>query len=46
MYNKTKNKNKKHFCMSCLQCFSSEYIVEQRKTICLEINGLQAVRMP
>ena len=46
MYNKTKNKNKKHFCMSCLQCFSSEYILEQHKTICLEINGLQAVRMP
>ena len=27
--------------MSCLQCFSSKYILEQHKTICLEINGLQ-----
>ena len=32
--------------MSCLQCFSSEYILEKHKTLCLEINGLQAVRMP
>ena len=24
IYNKTKNKNKKHFCRYCLQCFSSE----------------------
>ena len=46
MYNRTKNKNEKHLCTSCLQCFSSEYILEQHKTLCLEINGLQAVRMP
>ena len=24
MFNKTKNKNKKYFCMCCLQCFNSE----------------------
>ena len=24
MYRKTRNKNKKHFCMHCLQCFSKE----------------------
>lgn len=46
MYHRTKNKNEKHLCMSCLQCFSSEYILEQHKTLCLEITGLQAVRMP
>ena len=27
MYNQTKHKNKKHFCMYCLQCFSSERIL-------------------
>ena len=32
--------------MSCLQYFSSQYILEQHKTIRLEINGLQAVKMP
>ena len=34
MCNKTKNKNKKHFCKSCLQCFSGEKIlIEQRKLL-------------
>ena len=27
MCNKTKNKNKKHFCECCLQCFSSEQVL-------------------
>ena len=27
MYNQTKHKEKKHFCMFCLQCFSSERIL-------------------
>ena len=32
MFNKTKNKNKKYFCKSCLQFFSSENIlIKQRK---------------
>ena len=26
MCNKTKNKNKKHFCKCCLQCFNSEKV--------------------
>ena len=46
MYNKTKHKNKKYFCVGCLQCFSSDAILKQHKIICLEINGLQAVKMP
>ena len=32
MFHKTKNKNKKWFCRSCLQCFSSESVlIKQRK---------------
>ena len=27
MCNKTKNKNRKHFCKCCLQCFSSEKVL-------------------
>ena len=27
MFHKTKNKNKKWFCRSCLQCFSSEIVL-------------------
>ena len=31
MFHKTKNKNKKWFCKSCLQCFSSENIFIKHK---------------
>ena len=39
MFHKTKNKNKKWFCRSCLQCFSSENILINHKEDCLSING-------
>ena len=29
IFNQTKHKNKKHFCMHCLQCFSSEKNIEK-----------------
>ena len=29
MFHKTKNKNKKWFCRSCLQCFSSESVLKK-----------------
>ena len=45
MFNKTKNKNKKHFCMRCLQCFSSESILVKHKENCLIINGKQHVKL-
>ena len=45
MFNKTKNKNKKHFCMLCLQCFSSENILVKHKENCLIINGEQRVKL-
>ena len=46
MYNQTKHKNKKHFCMYCLQCFSSERILANHVNNCLLINGNQAINMP
>ena len=43
MFLKTKNKNKKWFCRSCLQCFSCENILIKHKEDCLSINGVQSV---
>ena len=39
MFHKTKNKNKKWFCRSCLQCFSSKNVWTKHKEDCLIING-------
>ena len=39
MFHKTKNKNKKWFFKSCLQCFSSENVLIKHKENCLSING-------
>ena len=46
MYNKTKHKEKKHFCMYCLQNFSTEQILLKHKDNCMVVNGKQAIRMP
>ena len=32
MYNKTKHRERKHFCMRCLQCFSTEEVLSKHKT--------------
>ena len=45
MFHKTKNKNKKYFCKSCLQCFSSKNILIEQKEVCLSINGAQSVKL-
>ena len=45
MFNKTKSKNKKWFCKSCLQCFSSENILNNHKKNCLLINGRQRIKL-
>ena len=37
---------RKHFCMYCLQCFSSERILATHVNNCLTINGAQAINMP
>ena len=46
MYNQSKHKERKHFCMHCLQCFSSERILANHVKNCLTINGNQAINMP
>ena len=43
MFHKTKSKNKKWFCRSCLHCFSSESVLIKHKENCLSINGKQSV---
>ena len=46
MYNQFKHKEKKHFCMFCRQCFSSERVLAKHKSNCLTMNGKQAINMP
>ena len=45
MFHRTKNKNKKWFCKSCLQCYSSESVLIKHKENCLSINGKQSVKL-
>ena len=45
IFHKTKNKNKKYFYKSCLQCFSSENVLTKHKEDCLSINDTQSVRL-
>ena len=45
MFYKTKDKNKKHFCKSCLQCFSGKNVLTEHKEVYLSINGAQSVRL-
>ena len=40
-----KSKNKKDFCKSCLQCFSSKIVLTEHKKLCLSINGAQSARI-
>ena len=46
MYNQTKHEHKKHFCMHCLQCFSSDRVLNNHKDNCIQVNGTQAIKMP
>ena len=41
MYSKTKHKDKKHFCMECLQNFPTKEILNNHRERCLSINGTQ-----
>ena len=43
MFSRTKHKDKKHYCMSCLQKLTTEEILSNHKKKCLLINGCQAV---
>ena len=44
MFSRTKHKDKKHHCMSCLQSFTTEEILSNHKKQCLLINGCQEVQ--
>ena len=46
MHHKTKSHQRKHFCMHCLQCFSSERVLTKHQEVCIEINGEQSIKMP
>ena len=46
MFNFTKHKGKKHFCINCLQCFYSKEALAKHRTNCIAINGVRAVEMP
>ena len=46
MYNQTKHRDSKHFCMHCPQCFSFERVLNNHRENCIVINGEQAVKMP
>ena len=43
IYSKTKDQHKKYHCMSCLQSFTKEEVLNQHKKQYLLINGCQAV---
>ena len=45
LFHKTKNKSKKYFCKSCLQCFSSKNVLTEHEEIYLRINGVQSVKL-
>ena len=45
MFHKTKNKSKKWFCKSCLQCFNGEIFLIKHKEDCLSINGIQSINL-
>ena len=44
-FHKATNKNKKYFCKSFLQCFSSRKILAEHKEVCLRTNSAQSVRL-
>ena len=46
MRHQTKHNEIKHFCMHCLQCFSSERVLNNHKDNCIQLNGEQAIKMP
>ena len=45
MFHETKNKNKKYFCKSCLQCFSSINVLTRHKEDCFGSKGAQSIKV-
>ena len=46
MYNFTKHKERKHFCMLCLQFFYSNISLAKHKKDCIVINSVQSIELP
>ena len=46
MYNFSKVKCFKHFCMRCLQCFYTVKSLELHTENCIAINGVQVIKLP
>ena len=46
MFSFAKHQHKKHFCMHCLQYFYSNDDLENNKSTCIIINGVQAMELP
>lgn len=46
MYNQTLYQHRKHFCMYCLQTFSSEDVLTKHQQNCIIINSVQGVTIP
>ena len=44
MYSRTKHNDRKQFCMSCLQNFTTNEILNNHKERCLLINNTQAIK--
>ena len=45
-FNISEHESKKYFCLHCLQCFYTEYHLENHKEDCLTISGTQQIEMP
>ena len=45
VYHRTKHKARKYFCMYCLQCYTTEDILNKHKIDCIVINRNQAIKM-
>jgi len=46
MFNFTNHKETKHFCMYCLHCFSSSFLLTEHLPDCYALNGTQAIDLP
>lgn len=46
MYNKTEHQHRKHFCMRCLHFLSTDETLTKHKSVCMVIDGEQAIKMP
>ena len=46
MFDFTKHKGSKHFCMHCLKNFYSKESLAKHQIDCIAINGVQAVELP